>query len=844
MDSQWINNVVQAALQGEQVAFARQTTERWLREQPGHLTMSVLLARALLADDALGDAGRMLRGVLLVDPESEAALALSIQLYERLGHNELAWAAASALGQVSPDDRTVREKMARIATRAPKSGRKSLDEEMELFAVIPALIKMEDHWRNGELELAQSIADEQLQANPALVKAHLIVADCMMSQGDQAEAVAHIHQSASLDPGGEVAQRLWDGKLPYPGAWPSMDLVGTLGPLPHPVAAALGMNLLEKPGNGKVKRSADVVDEPPSAPAESVATKPPPITMVDETLISIQTEINRLNGRQKSEPDSEGITWVRLKPVYAILASKGRLEAKYGTDGLEQINSALQALAGSAESRLQLPSGVLYLDDADNLATFQLDPVDPADPSAVKSLINQLDSRLAEHEQELGWVLLVGGGDMIAFHRLPNPTDDGDTEVLSDNPYGCRDENYFVPQRVVGRLPDGDGDDPTSLLKGISAALAAHHADRRVQKEKLQHWWEYLLWLLGGRKRQSESSFGYSASVWRKASLTVFTKIGPARRLRISPPLTAGEFSGLTLGPARYGYFNLHGIADGPNWYGQRDPTFPADYPAFPVALRPQDVGTMGSVPEVVFSEACYGAYLEGKTAETALSLKFLASGAKMFVGSTCIAYGGLNSKPEAADLLASFFWKEILAGRSGGVAFQQAKVAFAEYLDKRQGYLDGEEQKTLISFVYYGDPTLTAPPALYMVKKLKKTSRSWKELIACPPTVCAKGMDSKAIEVLSPELVNQIRSRVAGYLPGMEDANFAVAQQRKCAGKSCDRQCETCLSGAKSLGAEPGDKLVFTLQKSAQVAGKTHDQVVKVTVDNAGQMYKLTVSK
>jgi hypothetical protein len=130
------------------------------------------------------------------------------------------------------------------------------------------------------------------------------------------------------------------------------------------------------------------------------------------------------------------------------------------------------------------------------------------------------------------------------------------------------------------------------------------------------------------------------------------------------------------------------------------------------------------------------------------------------------------------------------------------------------------------------------------MIKALKKAKRTWKELVTCPPTVCAKGVDSEAIKVVSPELVDQIRSRVAGYLPGMEDASLAVAQQRKCVGRSCDRQCGTCLSGAKNLGAEPGDRMVFTLHKSAQVAGRTHDQVVKVTVDNAGQMYKLTVSK
>ena len=796
-------DIIQAALREGQSAYAQQTAERWLQEQPGHLTMSIQLAEVFLAGRELREVERIVRAVLEVDPESGRALALAARLERSLpAGQEFPWKESATL--------------------------------------IPALAELERCWRANETERTREMAEGLLTDHPRLAKAHLILADSCMALGDESAAVAHIHQAASLDPGGEIAGRIWDGQRPYQGAWPSANIPGA-GPLPHAVAAALGLNLLNEPAAKGPAPKNGTADRP----STFAQPAPPAVSLIEETLISIQTEINRLSGRPETSPKPEltKSKWVRLKPVYAIIASKERLLAKYGQDGLEQIDGGLQALAAAAEARLQLPAGVLYLDDATSLSSFQLDPVDPADPWAVKSLLNQLDGRLEEHEQELGWVLLVGGPDLIAFHRLPNPTDDGDPEVLSDNPYGCRDDNYFVPQRAVGRLPDGDGNDPTLLLQNISTALAAHHADRRVQRKRLRQWWEKLLWLLQGRRFVSTASFGYSASVWRKASLTVFSKIGPARHLRMSPPLTAAEFSGLALGPARYAYFNLHGIADGPNWYGQRDPSFPADYPAFPVALRPGDVGVMGSAPELLFTEACYGAYLEGKGVESALSLKFLAAGVKGFVGSTCIAYGGLNSTPEAADLLAFYFWQEIMAGRSGGVAFQQAKVSFAEHLDQRQGYLDGEDQKTLISFVYYGDPTLTMPPAQHMIKALKK-AKTWKELTACPPTICAKWQDRSTLEAVSPKLVDEVRARVVNYLPGMEDASLSVARQRTCLGETCSNQCWNCRPGAKSVSAAVADKMVFTLFKSAVVAGKTHEQVVKVTVDDAGQMFKLTVSK
>ncbi len=839
MDYQLTKSIIEAALEKRQFAYVRQTAGRWLAQQPGHLGISVLLAEALLAEGDLRGARHLLREVLTADPENMAALKLKVQLHETDESAELAWAAAATIRQLDPTDRQAQAKLARMVVRqvAAQGMRASASKETAFLALVPALAELERCWRAGERDRAQVQAEGLLAQHPRLAKAHLILADCLMAQGDEVGAVDYIHRAASIDPGGEVALRIWNGKQPYVGAWPPARVPGAAGPLPHAVAAALGLNLLEEPvppgtvrvrprTNGRAVRPGG--GEPPPA-----ADPPPPISLVQETLINIQTEFNRLGIKGSKSAASLPVrdTRVRLQPIYVIITSKTRLMAKYGRDGWEQIDGALQALAKAAETRLQAPAGAMYIDDAESLASFGLQPVDPADPWAVKTMLDQLDGQLEEQAKEIGWLLLVGGPDVVAFHRLPNPTDDGDGDVPSDNPYGCRDENYFLPQRVVGRLPDGDDRDPTLLLRSISTALAAHHAARRAQPLWFQRWWKRFVWLMRRRRPAAEASFGYTASVWRKASLAVFCKIGNARRLRVSPPLTAAEFNGLALGPASYGYFNLHGIVDGPAWYGQRDPTFPADYPDFPVALRPEDVGAQGCVPEVVLTEACYGAHVEGKTPATALSLRFLDAGAQMFVGSTCVAYGGINSPLEAADLLASFFWQELLAGRPGGQALQQAKVAFAKYLDDRQGYLDGEDQKTLISFVYYGDPTLPAPLELATAIAPKKAHKTWKDLAMCPLTANAKGADSETLASVSADLVSEVRARVSGYLPGMEQASLSVARQQL-----------SQPAGAK--GSVATDKMVFTLLKSARIGGATHEQVVKVTVNEAGQMLKLAVSK
>lgn len=884
MDYQFALNIIKAALDPtcQQPGFARRTAERWLMEQPGHLTMTVLLAEALLADGDQEEARHVLREVLHTDPENSAALALKTQLHELDGDVELAWATAAALRQVAPSNLIGRAQLARMADRAPslpshhrdpngdpggaadqpRPDRPVQAAEANFLALIPSLSELEEFWRGGQMGMVRDLAEQLLSSYPRLVKAHLILSDCLMGLGEEAAAVAHIHQAVSLDPGGEVARRIWDGDRPYVGAWPLAYIPGGTGPLPYPLASALGLNLLPEPavlpadsdpslpsnGRGTDSRSPSLHDRPDSpASPSSTSSSQSPFSFVQETLLSIQAEINRLSGGVESRTDGAKEKRVPLRPIYAIICSREPLRVKYGEDGWEQIDRGLQSLAKAAESRLQVPAGVIYIDDAASLASFELDPVDPADPWAVKLLLDQLDSQLEQQKQQVGWVLLVGGGDVIAYHRLPNPTDDSDQDVLSDNPYGCRDENYFVPQRAVGRLPDGVGGAleegyPTLLLRSIETAIAAHNASRRARPGWLARLLETLFRLFRGGGADAEASFGYSASIWRKASLTVFSIIGSARRLRTCPPLTAAEFSSLPLGRSRYGYFNLHGIADGPNWYGQRDPAFAADYPAFPIALRPEDLDSLGGVPEVVFSEACFGALAEGKSTETALCLRFLDSRTHMFVGSTCIAYGGLNSTPEAADLLASFFWQEIMAGRTGGVALQQAKVAFAQYLSGRQGYLDGEDQKTLISFVYFGDPSLEVLPSARGAQIQKKTVRRRKELTAYPTRVCAKELAGHPATPVPDHIVEQVRARVTGYLPGMAQADLAVARQWSCkAGSGCTRQCGGCQRNTKQA---PLGKTVLTLSRLSHVAGENHEQVVKVTVDDSGKMLKLTVSK
>jgi hypothetical protein len=308
-------------------------------------------------------------------------------------------------------------------------------------------------------------------------------------------------------------------------------------------------------------------------------------------------------------------------------------------------------------------------------------------------------------------LLIVGGHEIIPFHSLPNPVDDPDTEVFSDNPYATTDENYFIPEWSVGRITTGTSSDASKLVDIIERIIAD-----RTQKNDQKPWYLRLIqtiinWL-SPTQNLMKTSVGYTAAIWKDASLAVFNTIGDSRDLLISPPTNFSSFNNGKIIPSKLGYFNLHGVEDSPEWYGQRDPmnSFFTDTDDtdsdhrlwdddYPIALRPQNLDGNTQIPEVIFTEACYGAISNQKSIEM-LIVKILSSGRKllqeppqqlMVLGTTPLT---------AADLLCKLFWQYIQDGFSAGPALMQAKISLAKEMNQRQGYLDVRIKKTLIQFI------------------------------------------------------------------------------------------------------------------------------------------------
>jgi len=523
----------------------------------------------------------------------------------------------------------------------------------------------------------------------------------------------------------------------------------------------------------------------------------------------------------------------RSEPVYLMVSSRRALVRKYGLSGFERVDAALRDLKTAIEARADLDVVITYVDHEPSLSRFGLQPVTHTNPWQVKRLIDGVDTKLGEEDRSIRYLLIVGGDGIIPFHRLPNPVEDQDSDVPSDNPYACRDANYLVPERATGRLPDGESES-VAFVCNVIRSWAEAQKRRQVSKglltslsaafQKIRH--------SSGKGR----GLGYSASIWRKASRAVFNLIGDDSSLRTSPPLTYEGFR--VLDPPHFSYFNLHGIEDGPNWYGQRDALFPADYPLFPLALRPQDPSIAEHRNAVVFTEACYGANILGKNETDSIALRLLSAGALAVVGSTKVSYGSIAPPLLGADLVGRYFWEGLRATMTVGEALQHAKLTMANEMHKRQGYLDDEDQKALISFVLYGDPALSVATAPGRTSMLSSAE------FLCPPIICSNKSEAKRARA-SEELVAKVKGRIETSMPHMSQARVRAKRLAMCT-EGCAKGCRSERTGqhAKALERRP-QGWTLTLQKDIAIRGDgAHHQVVKVVVDENGHIRKMVVSK
>lgn len=716
----------------------------------------------------------------------------------------------------------------------------------------------------------RTLAGYYHQRWPDCLYFHLVLAEAMLESGEADQGVNWLHQAAARDITGQVAKRIWGLAHPYQSIWPKNLEIWLDVPVPAEIASVMGWNQLpqgrvqSKPAAPTIS-TANVNTTDSQAQSEfswksfqanpiSKTTKAKPsvkkMAELPETLLDVQAELERVASRlnQTHLTSSEG-----RFPVYVILTTRQGLEKKFGQQAAASLATAMLKLSTSIQSRPDWRAITFYADES---WQSSIAPARYNDPWGIKLALADLDNTLRQKGEMIGAVLIVGGPEVVPFHHLPNPVDDDDHDVPSDNPYGTRDENYFIPEWPVGRLPGGSGSDATLLLKALDVLATRHKSASQPIKPRslLNRMWEHLQgWLRRSKHKDSQTpnrkqSFGFTAAAWRQASLTVFRPIGEARALQASPPIDMSNGGRSPLPAARLGYFNLHGLVDADEWYGQGEVptsgTAAGEYLLeYPVALRPQDVLNSGQAPEVVFTEACYGAHIRNRSIEKALALKFLQAGSQAFIGSTCAAYGSIGTPLTAADYLGHSFWKHLRQGLPAGEALRRAKIALAREMHNRQGYLDGEDQKTLISFVLYGDPLSQPLGSGQQIKTILRPARPLRHI----KTVCDRVRSDDAGQPVSTEVDAQVKQVVEKYLPGMAGAQITISHEHaECS--LAEHNCPTAQLGgsvdASVHSAGKPSRRVVVLSKQVKSATHQHHHYARLTLDESNHLVKLVVSR
>ena len=864
--------ILRSAVEVGEHRFAREAALTWLAAFPGDLEAGLQYARALVGEARPKQSLPILEGLCQVDPEFLEAHRLQLEVRRACGLPTIpdTLTGLIALNGAPEGQETIAAwgrhlGLARLALKQRDFERADQFIRLTLAAEpstpLAAVTHLEIIEASGQFPLAakRSLAELYRQRWPDCLQCTLMLADWLMDGGESDQAVALLHEAAARDVGGQVAIRLWGEDHPYRAVWPDRPEVALKASIPAAVASELGWNQLPEGDKASLYQAGRCKPQPeglhPSPPPalheaksgepQEPAPRPAPVyAQMPETLLPIQEELERLAGalNQRSIMRADG-----RFPIYVVFSVQRGLETQYGLQGAVQVEKAMHELVQAVQARSGWGARIFLADQPASTAPLDIRPARPSDPWDLKLALTDLDAALARHGEMIGAVLIVGGPEVVPFHRLPNPVDDNDLEVPSDNPYATRDENYFIPEWPTGRLPGGRGNDPKLLLDALHRISARHRADNQ-RKPWLSRGWERLWsWLRPRWSRISHPSFGYTAAIWRQASLSVFRPIGEPRALLVSPPLGINGNSAHAANPipvARLGYFNLHGLADAAEWYGQRDPLEAQDGPDYPVALRPEDIGQSERrnnqcAPQVVFSEACYGAHILDKSVEEALALKFLAAGSQAVAGSTCMAYGSVTTPLIAADLLGHAFWNFLREGIPAGEALRRAKISLAREMHDRQGYLDGEDQKTLISFVLYGDPL--AQPA-NPPRKSKSVLRPLKIPFQVK-TVCDRAGQPSENQDIPPEVLRYVKHVVEQYLPGMTNAQCTITQEHtQCCANG--HTCPTGQLGSKAIPSqEPGRRLV-TLSKQVERSNHIHSQYARLTLDNQGKLVKLAVSR
>ncbi len=869
--------IINKSLELNEIKFARDAILNWLAAFPGDLEAGWLYAKSLIQDGKPARAVPILRSLSDTDPEYSEVVETLKACIKRTNpeqksipltyFNTFGYALqGKGLSDTTIDEWGILLWEARKALITGKIS-EGLAITEELLAnnppnpLIPiTYIRLKDLDPRPALDSNLRLLEDFHKRWPNCLFITLKLADSLMFWGDHSRGLSLLHQAVSRDTIAQVPARIWGRNHRYQNLWPENLRLSLESPIPASIMTAIGWNSLpagERIGpatstttlsgsqNGNLDEQEGDEEKPPLDSDEA-----------RQELIRTEKQVG-----STSLPFSNNRT-----PVYVVLSIKKALEDKFGIAAAAQIIQKASDLVQTMNKMTGWKS-LLFLADSPTASNLpQVKPARVNDPWGIKLSLVDLENQLASIGQRIGALLIVGGPDIVPFHQLPNPVSDPDEVVFSDNPYSTLDENYFIPEWLVGRLPDGEkllpGTDfasPSLLLELIQRIAERAQAQAHCSANR-KGWFNPVAGWFKNRQKGNLPSFGYSAEVWNSISASVFAPIGKPNNLFGSPPYGRNYipvirqtnkwfhvFSAKGSTPYRFknppkikaclAYLNLHGLEDAPEWFGQRDPNSTNNAPDYPVALNIQDIESQAkhgksAIPQIVFSEACYGGHILNKSKEEAISMKLLSSGSMVVIGSTGMSYGSISTPLIAADLLAHSFWLFLREGLTAGEALQRAKIHMTQTMHARHGHLDGEDQKTLISFVLYGDPLAIPTNVNQCPLPPRRPSAELKNL----KTIS----DDLGSEEIPPDLMSHVKKVVSRYLPGMSDAKYIYRLEEI---KSSNGQQKFAVSDRNPKSTETKYQRI-TLSKQLTRANHVHNQVAHLTFNPRGKLIKLVISR
>lgn len=948
-----ILRLIKVAINQREYRFASQVSLDWLTEFPGDLNIKYWYGFARAKEGHLNLAASILDETLQYDPEYLDALKTRIEIEKQIlndnrkelpnyqispSKNDLfefqEWLIALSgetigLPKRAYDDLALRwgEELHYLQKGFPNRNQQISSQTPDYEHSIQELIAAKaDHPLVGIAHIrflyqqysdhlfpAQGLRntiEQYLEKFPNCLYLNYVLVDCLMETNQPEKAVALLHSLAARDISAQVAKRVWQFDKSFFTIWPHTLFKQLEIPIPASVAAYLGLNQLPV---GSIPQTTEPELEPPwIIPDQTIsfASSVPQPTYATKQFISEETEKPSLTSVAEEFQESFNQISQHLKqpqlsnldgrqPVYVILTANQPLQTSFGIDVQKQIEKSMLNFLQAIQYQLGWRGLLYYVDEGKSIPAANksstLSNAKPSDPCQIKQCLNDLDHKLASQGEMIGALMIVGGNEIIPFHRLPNPVEDGDDEILSDNPYGSRDDNYLALDWPVGRIPIPP-QNAQFLIDYLDEITKAHQSLIQSQtnwKSKVPSFQWLFSWLsflaaLFDHRNPLPTSFGYTAAAWRFASFSVFREIGNPQNMLISPQNSTKtkpaqtakqrlvrhtalqnkklEMAGQTtqelsrtpavqLPPAQSGYFNLHGLADSAEWFGQSDPTEAGFYnpsqSEHPVALQPGDILLNSSTAfKVVLSEACFGANINNKQIEDSIVLSFLDKGCQAFIGSTATAYGSNSTPLIAADFLAQAFWKNIRNGIPAGEALRQAKLALVAPVGKVEQTLDAEDQKTIISFTLLGDPLAQ----LGSDQLSPKVIRHAKAIQPVPKVICDRGMRSCQPDELSPQVETSIKKLVEKYLPGMEQANLSILSN----GSECHGNCTICSWNCeiKNFAKKPTNqrakskedllvnRKIVIVKKENLWQNHIYTQYARMTLDSKGKLLKLAISK